>query len=1007
MDLMEFFQAVLPSSGRYALFSVDHKRHWWAPDIAKLAAISQRANREPNCYYATASFDADSRSQAHVLAKKCFYFDIDAGADKFARDPNGSYETNADAQRALVAFSQAAKLPPSIVVHSGAGLHVYYVLDQEIDADEWKPLAKALGALAKAKGLKVDPSCTADSARVLRAPGALHKNGQRARILKVTGRTYSVDALRSMLDVEEDQFSSMRPVQRESRKDVNATLPAFENTPSSALKVAENCAAVRYVADLKGDVPEPLWRSMIGLVKHCVEGLDQAHEWSRGYEGYDPDETEKKYNQYAAGPPLCTTFERDARKCDGCPSRGKINSPITLGKLSLEQVKQLPEEVQEELKPQTYTFDGVDFGEDFRAEAVDGYWCLMGRKAIDKKTDDGIERSYLWVKVSNEVIWAQGWTESGAADADSAMIDIHVAAKVDAPKRTHTLPATAVATAADLFKWMYGRGMSRANIDNSTSALMHNHLNYQYNAARRFVPRMAVRGRFGLQFEHDGTDAKLVCAHGRYIIRPDGRIDEAVLGKSIAQFRNFFQIKALPPSTTGQWKPGVWQAHILPSARIQAEFFRKYYLREEYTVAQLGIMLSLASPMMVFAADTHLTPGADLPQIGLTVSLYSSSSGQGKTSMQRAVASCYGDPSALVQSGATFDSTLAHQSAKAAVFGTMPLFLDEVTQNTAADVATLINRMAQGADRGRADRSGQARETKTWALVSSLSTNVPQREMLTGAQESSDALQMRLVELTCEFPRIEGAAHVDYEEDRDKMLMPNYGALGAVLHLMIVRSGADASRKYVQQRMREAALLIPGSTQRERFMQRGMACVLACHDALAQMKVTMFDRQVLIDEYVKITRDAVDYSTTVVRTPKQNLQRMISDLAPHIIVTEDDQASTQISRVEPVSNAAQLRAPYAGRRIRQYGTLYLMVDSMKDWCRLHQVSYTDLRSFMSQHNYLRVFGSDDRPTAKTIRITRGTDLSLVSGPCYAIDEGKIFTDVGEGVSNVVPMRRAQ
>jgi hypothetical protein len=352
MDLSEFYRATLPDNGPYALFSVPRKKHIWKRDQGELVKATNDVANEAGWYFATASFDAHSRTQDHVQAKKCLYLDIDAGAEKFERDPDGTYPSNEDAQRELMAFIKATKLLPSIIVHSGAGLHVYYALAEEIGADEWLPLAQALGATAKAHGLKVDSSCTTDSARVLRPPGALHKNGQRARVLKATGREYTPAELDRLLPAPEGDGGSMQSSRRAPLLDVNAGLVLFEPVPTSALKVAENCAAMREIAEAQGHVPEPRWRAMLGVVKACTEGLDIAHEWSRGHPDYDPEETEEKYNRYAAGPTTCEHFARLTDACSTCPHKGKIKSPIVLGRLNVEQVQALPVEQKPAIPPE-------------------------------------------------------------------------------------------------------------------------------------------------------------------------------------------------------------------------------------------------------------------------------------------------------------------------------------------------------------------------------------------------------------------------------------------------------------------------------------------------------------------------------------------------------------------------------------------------------------------------------------------------------------------------------
>src|SRR5207253_4128616 len=65
---------------------------------------------------------------------------------------------------------------------------------------------------------------------------------------------------------------------------------------------------------------------------------DLGHEWSSGYDGYTPEETQKKLDQWrskAEGPTTCARFAAlNPAGCQGCPHQGKITSPIVLGRRS-------------------------------------------------------------------------------------------------------------------------------------------------------------------------------------------------------------------------------------------------------------------------------------------------------------------------------------------------------------------------------------------------------------------------------------------------------------------------------------------------------------------------------------------------------------------------------------------------------------------------------------------------------------------------------------------------
>jgi hypothetical protein len=1007
MELVEFYRALLPAFGSYALWYKGNKQHVWADSLDDLVAKTSQRLNQPDWYFATAAFDEHSRKQDHVQAKRCLYLDLDAGPEKLAKHgPDEVYATNEDAQRDVVRFARATGMVPSMIVHSGTGLHVYFAATEDIDESDWSALAGGLGALAKQHGVKADAACTTDSARILRPLGSLHGNGERVRLLRATPARYSLETLRSKLAVvETEQFALTAPPRR-AKLDVNAKLALWEPAPTSAIKVAEHCGALREIAAVKGDKSEPYWRAMIGVVKFTTEGEDIAQEWSSGHDEYDPVETARKYHAYeGTGPTRCETFGKYSRACETCAHKGKITTPAQLGRLNNEEVAALPEEkkpapVAHEA-PAAEVFQGVDFGLDYRVEKVEGRYVMYAKKAVESKDPDGkAVTEYQWVLMCDEVFWIEGWCEAGAGDADGALATLHAYINSTNATASRSMPASALATAPALFDFLGKAGITPVSINLSVKHLMHNYTNSQFGIARRKASRLALRHRFGLQYDSDRHDAELICAHGPYVIRADGTIEEAALGPKLIGNRNILSIRPLPASPTGKWGPEVWKKHIMPGAATHAAFLTKYYTRPGYEAAQLATMLQLSSPFMVFAADTQITPGADLPPAGLTVSLYSAESGQGKTSMQKVIASAYGDPSALVRSGAKQDSTPVAMSGFAALLGTMPLFLDEVTQNAPKDTVEMINRLSQGQDRHRGTRNGDPKAIKPWALIASVSTNIPQRELISSAQLVTEAVHMRVLEIPCLFPVGGQDAHVEFERDRDAMLSPNYGCLGALINFLIVRVGAAAMRKKLADCFREAANVIAGSTQRERFFQRGLACVLACHDFLSTVKLAPFARESLIAAYVRCVHDAGSYLVDIRRSPEDLMRKMVSDLSPHIIVTYGEGSH----KAEIVRNAQQLRAPYVGRRIETTRTVILMSDAMKTWARDNQVSYSDLLKRAKDAGVAVALYGTGPGISKRVTITRGTDLSTVGGQCYAFDERRLFSEeMGAITSNVTPL----
>ena len=75
--------------------------------------------------------------------------DVDCGSDK----PFPSWK---EGLVALGKFVKELSLPRPMIIHSGNGLHAYWVLTEELEPSEWKPLAEAMKQAAIAKEFKID-----------------------------------------------------------------------------------------------------------------------------------------------------------------------------------------------------------------------------------------------------------------------------------------------------------------------------------------------------------------------------------------------------------------------------------------------------------------------------------------------------------------------------------------------------------------------------------------------------------------------------------------------------------------------------------------------------------------------------------------------------------------------------------------------------------------------------------------------------------------------------------
>lgn len=142
----------------------------WTESTADFFNVWVCMSQQRECAQKTDGTHKAVRRAANATWLKAIWIDCDVKAGDAAH-----YHTVTEAFDALQAFYDKVGLPfPSMVVHSGGGLHVYWIADAPMSPDEWRPYADGLKALLIKEGIKCDTGLTTDIARILRVPGTLN-----------------------------------------------------------------------------------------------------------------------------------------------------------------------------------------------------------------------------------------------------------------------------------------------------------------------------------------------------------------------------------------------------------------------------------------------------------------------------------------------------------------------------------------------------------------------------------------------------------------------------------------------------------------------------------------------------------------------------------------------------------------------------------------------------------------------------------------------------------------
>lgn len=991
MTPSEFFARVLPEDGRFVLANLRKPRpyHVFVTSHADLISEIEKRGNETTLYFAVASYrDQDRRTASNVHSLRCLRLDVDCGEAKFQRDPEHAYPTRDDGVAALVAFTRQAALTPSIIVSSGEGLHVYYCFDEDIGPSGWSVLADRLKALTRTLGFKADPVVTADPARVLRPPGTLHPNGRRVAVLRATSKNYSVAELNDLLPpAEDDPLATPPPV---GRTGVNADIldAGPDDRPASLARVADHCQVVRILRDSHGNVPEPHWRACAGVAKFCNEdGEALFHEWSSGYSGYSRREAQGKLDHWDTGPTTCRHFEDTAGKCDGCPHKGRITSPVQLGRAPRAPQPLTPEQAEGlqptadcpvPSRPDLFSEESDFF---FRKDE-DGKWVLWATDRLRNKDEEG---NTIWdvvhVPVATRLFWLDHATATGGNEGGGVMVELRVLTNNHTlAVESHSIRAGEIDDERLLTRQLLDRGVSP---DGSTKDSRQRIRQYLLRENKRIMEnlRPVSRGRFGFQ-QHDGA---IIATLGNVAILPDGSLQAAMCGKSLKPVGNTLGPSGLPPTASGKWGPGIIDSHVVPHAKLYVQHLADHFCGPEAAIARLAISIGLAAPLMVFTADDPYVGQPQLPPTGLVVSLYSNASGRGKSAVLHAIAAAYGNLS-QVRAGSSKDLTANSLETLAKLTANYPFLLDEVSRNDMREVSEMIYRFANGTGKIRLSRDGTLREPAvTWAFPCLVSTNAPQRELIEGSEGTAEAMHMRLLELNFDaVPKREFNAQ--YAESIARV-SPYFGNWGTVLMSRIVRD-LEAARTLVRDSVSEAFDML-GNQVAYRFFARTFGTVLAMFKLMADL--IPFSKEEVTAVFRECVTDVTSYMARNARTPVTLFNDFINSVSEHIAVTNTmDDGSV-------VQNLTKLRAPILGREARNEGVLWVSPKALTKFCQERNTSRAQVEREWAAAGLLTMNGKSAR---WPINPFRGLPFAARETECLKL----VLQQRSAGA--VVPMRSA-
>ena len=942
MHIKDFLSTVLADEGEYCVVGIKSgvvQQQFFTDLDAAARAAKHFDSKGGDVYAALATFSSSTRKVSEVRQLKSFFLDLDCGEGKEFSDQSA-------AVKELRSFCTKAKLPkPTIMVNSGRGVHVYWVLDSAITYAEWSPVAYALKRTCVVHEFPADPVVTADGARILRIPGTRNFKSDpptASTIIGHVGETYPLHRFSSVLRATAPVPVAEIPstAQEMSNADKTMMQNLLGNYTKKFSKIILKTVAGKGCAQIDNAVRNPStlnysqWVDVVSIAKHCEEGYKAVHDISRGHPDYDPAQTDKIADSILY-PHLCSTFEtNNPAGCAGCPLKGKIKSPITIGievKEATEQdnIVHVPVEVDGGDEPAAVEGDDL-FEAPTAATAVQTYVIpaypypyfrgANGGIYLRQKSKDGDE---VEVEVYHRDIYPVKRILDPVSGA-STLVRYHTL--LDGIKE-FVIPNTKLFNREELRRDLSFNGV----IIMDPTPLM------QYFMA--WIKRMeTLAGEEEAVSQFGWTPGK----------------DAFVVGSRKIKVRS---IEDNPPSPFTQQ----FFSAFVPKGKLSEWVKATEFLnRPGFEPHQFMLGLSFGSPLMIFAPAIN----------GAIFNLYSGDSGYGKSQAQFLGASVWGDKSALVLKGTNDTDNMIWNRAE--VYKNLPLYAEEVTNFTPEMASGFLYKSGEGTQKGRMSNAGQNRERyrgAPWQLLVGLSSNSALGQKVSQKKASPQGELQRIIEVEIFKLLDDSAESTRQAREFNELYQNNYG-VACVPYIQKLLSNMPAAKKLVDtmsDKLVEAAELGP---QNRGWVAQG-ATILSGLLIAKSIKLHNFNMDALFRWKVQILKDK--------KAEAQQYRVKIEDLIANYIAENIRgvlriKSTTDARGINDPSGADAMVIPdatpmyrWVARHEYDQNRLFLLINPFKKWLAAQQLDYNE----MVQLIFKEMNGVKDR-----VRLGRGTRLSI-------------------------------
>ena len=957
MGIQQFLELVLPDKGAKIItlakptgkggVRFKYKKYDSAKDAALAAEFFD--DQGETVYFAVNSFGdwyederkkkKRIRTQENVVACRSLYDDFDVGADDKKK-----YATRDDALADIVRLATVLKLTPTIT-SSGGGYHCYLSLDEDVTSDVWKELSALKRDITTHLGIKADRAVDMDSARILRPVGTHNRKTNppvEVKLVKL-GKQYPVETIRTKFhDYIKENAVQPAPTNSYGKgKGDNPFAAAMGDYPTAdANIVAEHCNAIKEFRDKKGDIPEPHWHRAIGVVKHCDNGAQIIHDWSKGYKGYTFEETQAKIDEWEFGPTSCVEMDKHIECMKECDMTEKCKFSIQLGN------KENADSVSEETE--------ANSTHPKASPVIEGqkipYWPTSGYKWNGKalsrsiKDDDGVVH---WRPFCRSFIYPLNRIQ----DSEGTWV-IHWRAKEKNGRwREFFMPTSELASTDMMAKTLASHEvfLTRTNKSRNDMAEFAEGLIETLQAWRM---ETKTYKQFGWTEDRKGfvMGTTMIKLEGTedVLCDPDIPADAAVdFGTS---------------GTLEQWTANIDTLYNRPGA-------------EPFQFALCHSMGSALVELMG-SSNWHGLPLA-----------FTGYGGTGKSTGAKIACGFYGNPAYMERQTGEQGSTLNAAIKRIAIMGAVPMLLDEFSGRAPDELTRTGYALANGRDKERLGSNGKFSTVGgQWFKNSFITSNDSLHENISKlpAGYRVEATQLRFFEVQLPenfrsdvFPDITQS----FVEDH----MDNVYGEACRPYLRFIIKNHDWVRRQIAS---ARAKFNPKSNEdnKERFYRDTIVTAIVAGKIAEKLGLIAFDiagmKKWALDQVVRMRASRKESNTDI----GEHIAQFISTLPGRLIITK----RFGDARSKKEHPQEMLRAPAIGRVATEDKKVYITSKAVNEWCKEHGVAPAVMKEELDKGGYL-IYNADGKPGSKCY-IGSGSTVPSGQTRCYEFNYDSLFGD---------------